>query len=108
MDLLGSAGDQQPIDPAELLGSYYRGEGILDADRFGLVLGPGAPDQGAGVGLVGGMAWILVLSHRLPPEEGMPSAFRFIAGWPRSSRSYRTTSRGGSRTTSAIRMATEE
>ena len=52
MDLLGSAGDQQPTDPVELLGSYDGGEGVFDADRFGLVLGPGAPDQGAGVGFV--------------------------------------------------------
>ena len=108
MDLLGSAGDQQPIDPAELLWSHYRGEGILDADRFGLVLGPGAPDQGAGVGLVGEHGVDIGLEPPLAAGGGDAFGIQVIAGWPRSSRSYRTTSRGGYRTTSAIRMATEE
>ncbi len=44
MYLFGSAGAQQPMDPAELLGGYDGGEGVFDADRFGLVLGPGTPD----------------------------------------------------------------
>ena len=52
MDLPGGAGTQQFPDPPELLASHDGGEGVFHPDRLGLVLGPGAPDQGAGVGFV--------------------------------------------------------
>ena len=49
---LGGAGAHQLADTAELGLGDDGGKGLLDAHRVGLVLSPGAPDQGSRVDLV--------------------------------------------------------